>query len=212
MELLVPKEEVAARFSCPVLFEDLSLDQFQEIERRKGSSLYELGLTVWTHHLEIEPRTDPRALAEYVDSEDPQLLARISREIDREVLFDIQYTIGRVQDEQLDYNVVAEVLAAFVYPGYLHISDVEFSNPYVPIPPNERKYQLQKFAGLGIFGTLMDQTVEVARKIGASHISLTAAVPDLVPFFARFGFEVEDNAAGEYGLANGLSVPMRQRL
>lgn len=212
MDSLLPKEKVSAKFVRPVHFEDLGLAQLDEIERRKSASLYELGLTVWTHHLEIEPRTDARALAEYVDGGDPRLVARIADQLGRQVLFDIQYTIGRVQDDQLDYNVVAEILAAFVYPGYLHISDVEFSNPYEPIPKVNREYRFQKYAGLKMFGTLLDRTLEIGRNVGASQLSLTAASPDLVTFFRRFGFEVEDNAAGRYGLEHGLGVPMRRSI
>lgn len=209
---LLPKEAIIGRFSRPVVFDDFGAEQLNEIFLRKPASMFELGLTVWTHHLEIDREMDPYALAQFVDRDDPRLIHHIADLIGQPVLHDIQYSVGHVQDSQLSDTVAAEILAAFVYPNYLHISDIQFSNPYEPISEGRRRYQFKRFTGLNLFGELLDKTLAVGRDIGATHLSLTAAGADLLPFFQRFGFEVENNAAGSAGVANGTSTPMRRAL
>lgn len=113
-----------------------------------------------------------------------------------------------IEDAELDEPRAAELLLAVTYPGVLRISDVTFANPRQEIPEAKRQYRFQTHRGLGLFSEFLDRCEQYCREAGISEITLAAAYIDLVPFFQRFGFHVEDTPTGRMYLELKQGIPM----
>ncbi len=128
------------------------------------------------------------------------------------VLSDIAYTIAEVEDIQLEKKCAAEVLLAVIYPNVLRISDVTFCNPYQEIFEKERRYRFQYYKGLGLFPELLVNCESYCQEHAIHEITLCAAYIDLVPFFEKHGFRVDDTPAGKIAVEVKEGIPMTKVL
>src|SRR4051794_31476699 len=90
-------------------------------------------------------------------------------------------------------EVAVQVLVGHIYPGMIHIADLEFSDPYSPIPEEQRQYRYTEYRGLGLLGTFVDHVVSLARELGVHEVTLTAATADHVPLFERHDFVIANS-------------------
>jgi predicted GNAT family N-acyltransferase len=206
---IYPKELVAERVGISnVIFHEIGLEKIDEIVKKKGSCMFELGGGIWDKYVQATPSIDPMFLAQHFQDGNPYLYKEASKVIGAEAIKDIVYTYTEVNDPNASYSNFSELLIAVLHPNILHISDVEFSNPNEPIPEKDRKYTFQIFKGLGLFGQLITNCIEFCKQGNIDRICLTAADIDLVPLFQHYGFTVDDTETGRHGTAHGGSIPM----
>ena len=208
-----PKDLISEKLSRKdITFQHFTIESIDEIVARKSNCMFELGAVIWDKYMQTSPSTDPMQLASHFQISDPYLYKEVSRILGTEIISDIVYSTAEITDGSVDYTVFSELLIAVIYPDILHISDVEFSNPYKPIPEDKRKYTFQYFEGLGLLGELIDNCIEYCKLNDLSRICLTAAHIDLVPLFEKYGFKVDDTPSGRRGMTYGLSIPMTKPL
>jgi hypothetical protein len=208
----LPKNELSTRFEA-ISFAEYGRDKLPTITSLKGTALCAMGLSVWDNIIaDGKDAVEPKALAKYVDNEDPSLIRRIRNQLGKDVLFDVYYGHATLALEGKDYTV-AETLIAHVYPNHLHIADIEFSNPYKPIPKDKRQHPHMHFEGLGLLGTYLANVERISRELKCTGITLTAATEDLAKLFSRYGFEIADTPAGDIAKQGiEISIPMMRRI
>jgi len=129
----------------------------------------------------------------------------------RKALQDIVLIHAHVADDDLEVDICGKLLLARTYPNNLHISDVEFINPYKKVPTAEQSYQFHKYRSLGLFSELLENIRLLGKESGIAKITLTAASSDQVPYFEKHGFSIEKTAFAEHATAAGRSIPMQKK-
>lgn len=210
---VLPRKELSGKFEHPIEFREFGLAHFDKLKRTIPLKIHSIGLSIWDRIVQYRLKpVNPLAISKWVNQKDPNLCERVSDEIGEDVLRDLYYVKADVQDKVLKNKLAAELLVARIFPNDLFLADVEFSNPYKMLSSTERKYQFQKYAGLGLLGTLVANMVNVGNAMGCRSILLVAASIDLVPKFARHGFEVEDTESAKMALFHKAGPPMERRL
>jgi len=170
--------------------------------------MFEMGMTTWdtviTRRLHD---VSPKAVSTYVDADDPRVVQAIQRVLGRKIINDIYYGKATLAVEG-EHRTVAEVLVGHIYPGMIHIADLEFSDPYSPIPEEQRQYRYTEYRGLGLLGTFVDHVVSLARELGVHEVTLTAATADHVPLFERHDFVIANSPRAKIAEKAGIAVPM----
>lgn len=183
-----------------------------EIAQIKPGCMAEMGGGAWDRYVRANPECNSQALAEFFQRNDPKIYLAMERHTGIRVLSDIAYTVAEVEDDQLEEKCAAEVLLAVIYPNVLRISDVTFCNPYQEIPEEERRYRFQYYKGLGLFPELLVNCESYCRKHAIHEITLCAAYIDLVPFFEKHGFRVDDTPTGKIAFEMKVGIPMTKAL
>ncbi len=213
LEKIFPRDELKRKFKKEISFVELGLSDFHTLKRDVPIKIHSLGLNIWDRIVQYQLKPVlPQAIANFVESEDPNICEEISRLIGEKVVKDLYYVKGEIKDPSLDRKTCAEFLTAHIYPNNIHLTDIEFSDPYKPLSMTERKYEFQDFAGLNLLGTLINNMVEVGKAVGCEYIVLSAAGVDLVPKFERHGFRVENTASGRQAMKDGVGPPMERKL
>lgn len=140
MEEIYPVEELQEKFEAEVSVEYYLMKDIDTIAKLESNSLCEIGGNAWMHYVESRAKVNPRKLSEHFDNRNPFLFREVEKVMKRKVLQDIMLVHAKVQDPELENKICSQFLLARVYPNNLHISDVEFSNPYEPVPENEKKH------------------------------------------------------------------------
>lgn len=205
---IFPEESLRRKLGDDLTVIRRSRRELAEISALKPNCMVEIGGGAWDRYVQAHPRCDAQALASYFDQGNPKLYLAMERHIGRKVLHDIHYTVVEVEGEQLEEKKAAELLLAVTYPGVLRISDVTYANPYKPILEREQRFRFQHYEGLGLFPETLERCEAYCLANGLHEITLAAAYIDLVPFFQRFGFAVEDTPAGRIYLEMEEGIPM----
>ena len=192
---ILPFDEIAGRFDNPVVLEEFGLDQFAEVERRDPAGLASLAFTVWQRHARRNPGTELGAVRDHIRRHGGSYLQGVQALIGQRVLHDLTFSRCTVDDPALDERLVAYLLVAHVYPNDVHIADMNFMNPYLPIRPERRRFKSQRYKGLRLLPNVLARAEAYAAENGCEYVTLTAAADDLVPLFGKFGFVVEDGQA-----------------
>ncbi len=200
---ILPFEEIVNRFEKPILREELSLDQFAEVERRDPAGLASTAFTVWQRHVRSNPGIELGAVRDHIRRHGGSYLEGVQALIGQPILRNLAFSRCTVDDPELDERLVAYLLVAHVYPNDLHIADMNFMNPYMPIRPERRRFKSQRYKGLHLLSNVLARAEAYAAQHGCEYVTLTAADDDLVPLFSKFGFVVEDS------LATGLAMEKR---
>ena len=172
-----PARELRGRFERPLQITYLGLEDIARVTTLAGPSILDIGSHAWMRYVDSGVDVDPQMLAPFFNDGDPLLYLAVEEVMGAPVIYDLLYVQASIDDE-LDYTTTAKLVLAHAYPGELHIADVEFSDPYRPIPPAERRYTYQEFGGLGLFAPLIARIEAYGRDQGIETITLTAASPD----------------------------------
>lgn len=203
-----PLERITEKFDSPVSVEYYGIDDVNRIAELEPNCLFELGANAWMHYVESGAKVNPKKLAKFFDANDPLIFKRVEKEMKRKVVQDILLIHASVEDDALERKICGQLLLARVFPNNLHISDVEFSNPYKPVSSEEQKYHFHDYRSLGLFATLLANIVALGKANKISKVTLSAASIDQVPYFKKHGFKVEDTEFAKGAIANEMSIPM----
>lgn len=208
MEEIYPAEELQEKFEAEVSFEYYFMKDIDTIAKLEPNCLCEIGGNAWMHYIESGAKVNPRRLSEHFDNGNPFLFREVEKVMKRKVLQDIMLVHAKVQDPELENNICGQLLLARVYPNNLHISDVEFSNPYEPVPENEKKHHFHEYRSLGLFATLLKNIIAYGKKNRIAKITLSAASDHQIKYFESHGFSIENNNFAKDALEHGMSIPM----
>ncbi len=203
MHTILPLAEIESRFEKPVRLEQFGKEDFAEIARRDPNGLAGMAVTIWQRYLRKHPMTDFSAPRDYIRQHGGDFLAGVEAVIGEPIIRDLSFSRCTVDDPALEEPLAAYLLVANVYPHEVHIADMNFRNPNLPIPPERRRFKSQRYKGLRLLGTVLARAEAYALAHDCDYVTLTAADDDLVPLFGHFGFEVED------GLATSLAMEKR---
>jgi hypothetical protein len=203
MNDILPFDQIEKRFDKPVRLEQLGMDRFAEVAARDPNGLLNAAFTVWQRYTRKHPEINAGAVRDYIRKHGGDFLNAVQATIGEPVIRDISFSRCTLDDPQLEENLVAYLLVARVYPNDVHIADMSFMNPYLPIPPERRKFKFQRYKGLSLLGALLARVEAYGAEHGCEYLTLNAATDDLVPLFSKFGFSVED------GLATSLAMEKR---
>ncbi|WP_336034739.1 hypothetical protein [Acinetobacter bereziniae] len=190
-----------------LILEKYGKNEFQEFCEKFRSKEFQVGLSIW-HQIasrQLE-NVNPYAIANFISSSPVSLCEEINKIVGKEVINDILYFYGRVNDSSLEFNDFAEILLIVTSNNELLIGDIAFSNPYQRIV--NPRYIYQEFKGLGFLGEFMDIVENYCNEQGIRRCFLTAAALDLVPLFEKYGYKVQEDPMSQFALKSGASIPM----
>ena len=205
---IYPVEELKSKFACPVNFKFYGIEKINEIANLEPECLFEIGANAWMHFIEAGGKINPQKLAEHFDSHNPFLFAVVEKTIKRKVLQNIVLIHAEVDDQNLERKFCGKLLLARTYPNNLHISDVEFSNPYKPVGISEKRYRYHEYRSLGLFSVLLKNITDLAEEWRISKITLSAASLDQVNYFKGHGFNIENTSFARGAVEANESIPM----
>jgi hypothetical protein len=210
---IFPKVLVKAK----VGIDDITFHQFDEgnmdeIVKMKDRCMFELGGTIWDKHIQVTPNENPMILGHHFQAGNPYLFKEASKIIGEDTIKDISYTYAETKKPSIGHSKFSQLLIAVLHQNILHISDIEFSNPLCEISKKDKQFTFQTHKGLGLFSYLIANCITFCKQENLNKICLTAANIDLVPFFKKHGFSVDDSPTGRMGMAHGSSIPMSKAL
>lgn len=190
-----------------LILEKYGKNEFQEFCEKFRSKEFQVGLAIW-HQIasrQLE-NVNPFAIANFISSPPVSLCVEINKIVGKEVINDILYFYGRVNDSSLEFNDFAEILLIVTSNNELLIGDIAFSNPYQRIV--KPRYTYQGFKGLGFLDEFMSIVENYCNEHGIRRCFLTAAALDLVPLFEKYGYKVQEDPMSQFALRSGASIPM----
>jgi hypothetical protein len=203
---IFPKVQIEERIGKEITFTEL--DDYEKILELKSPSIFELGATVWDRYCSSSScNHSPTLFANHFNNSDPSLLTEIGKLLNEQMFNQLYYAKIQLNDGLVADPTVAQLFICELWQQTLHISDVEFSNPYVPIALGTR-LPGQKYKGLGLFQELLIQAESYCKKNDLQQVSLTAASLEHLRFFARYGFSPANTQMGSLGQKSGQSIPM----
>ena len=210
---IFPKELVKNKVGIDdIIFHQYDSENIDEIIELKYSCMFELGATIWDKHIQATPNENKILLGPHFQTCNPYLFREASKIIGDDTIKDISYTYAETKDNSVAHTKFSQLLIAVLCQNILHISDIEFANPLHLIPEQDRKFTFQSHKGLGLFGELISNCITYCKQESLSKICLTAANIDLVPFFEKHGFSVDDSPTARIGMEYGGSIPMSKLL
>ena len=210
---IFPKELVKAKVGIDdIIFHQFDEKNIDDIVKMKDSCMFELGGTIWDKHIQVTPNENPMILGPHFQTGNPYLFKEASKIIGEDTIKDISYTYAETKNPSIGHSKFSQLLIAVLHQNILHISDIEFSHPLHEIPEQDRKFTFQSHKGLGLFGDLISNCITFCKQESLNKICLTAANIDLVPFFEKHGFSVDDSPTGRLGMEHGGSIPMSKAL
>ena len=184
-------------------------DELSKLVKKEPMMMFEMSLSVWNRIIQFKLKdVNPNALSDYIDKQDPMIYREISRIICEPVFYEVLFFELKINDPKLRYNCIHEITVGRVFPNDIHLADIEFTNPYEPIPKFLAKSPNQIFKGLGLLGQQIDRLVEYAKKNNCGFVTLTASSINEYELFKKYGFQLEDSDIAEIGLKSGSGIPM----
>lgn len=204
LHAILPLAEVERCFDKPVRLEQLGIDRLGEVVARDPNALLNTAFTVWQRYVARQPAADPEAVRAHIRRHGGSFLEAAQAVLGEPVIKDLSFSRCVLEDPTLEDHLAAYLIVARVYPNDVHIADMNFANPYKPIPPERRGFKFRRYKGLSLLGMVLGRIEAYARGQGCDYLTLTAAADDLVPLFAKHGFRVEDG--------NATSLAMEKRV
>jgi hypothetical protein len=187
------------------------LNEIESLASRKEDDISQLGFVIW--HQIVTRNLFPVDPMEMQDDFDKPLSFRvIEKKVGKELLRDIWAVVVDVDDERLDDTACMELIVALIYPNDMVLLDVNFQDPYKPIPKSKRRFDHQTHEGLKMLDGLMVALESKAYELECNNILLTAASGDLVPLFQNYGFDLDGSQLSKVALEAGLGIPMVKEL
>lgn len=190
---------------------EYGIDEVESLIEYKPRNMSQLGLVIW-HQIVTRDlyKVDPQEMGRYVES--PLFYKKIEEKFKRSFLKDIWVAEVEVREDELDDQTCAEISVAWTHPNDLVLIDVNFQDPYHPIPRKKRRYEHQTHKGLGFMDDFMSALEVKAKSLNCDHILLTAASRDLVPLFKKYGFDLDGSYASKIAYQVGIGIPMSKPL
>jgi hypothetical protein len=211
MEEIYPVCELQQKFKTDVCFDYYFMKDIDAIAELEPHCLCEIGGNAWMHYIESGAKVDPRKLSDHFDKGNPFLFREVEKVLKRKVIQDIMLVHAKVQDPELDHKICGQLLLARVYPNNLHISDVEFSNPYKPVTEGDKKYHFHEYRSLGLFVILLKNIIAYGKLNRIAKITLSAASDHQIKYFKSHGFSIESNSFAKDAIEHGMSIPMERK-
>ena len=205
---VVPISTIEAALRRDLSVERIDSTDWRALAARDPISCHGVGGRAW--HLAVTSpgsALDPYQLADYFDAQDPALLGAVEEVTGGSALREFGYLQATVQHEGESF-VVATSLVAHLSASELFWYDILMANPSAPLARHQRRSPSQEHRGFGLLGEVVSGVEAAARERGCDTIGIIAAHKPLVAIFRRYGFEVENNAAGRMGMNMGISIPM----
>lgn len=206
-----PVKSIKGKFENDVLIEYYGMNDIDKIADLEPGCLFEIGVNAWMHYIESGAKVDSQNLAKYFGEQEPLIYRRVEQIMKRKALQDIVLIRANVDDENLDRKICGQLLLARTYPNNLHISDVEFSNPYEPVEESEQEYTYHEYRSLGLFSELLENILKLGKDNKMSKITLSAASRDQVPYFEKHGFSMEETDFAKQAFEVDSGIPMEQK-
>lgn len=187
------------------------VNEIEALASQKEDDISQLGFVIW-HQIVTRKlfSVDPMEMQNYFD--EPLSFKIIEERVGQELLRDIWAVVIDVEDEGLEDSTCMELIVALIYPNDLVLLDVNFQDPYKPIPESKRRYDHQTHKGLKLLDGLMIALERKAYELECDNILLTAASGDLVPLFQKFGFDLDGSQLSKVALECGVGIPMVKEL
>jgi len=211
LEEVYPVESLKEKFDEEVLIDYYGMGDIAEIAKLEPGCMFEIGANAWMHYIESGAKVNPQKLSRYFDERDPLIYRRVEKVMKRKALQDILLVHAHVDDSSLERDICGQLLLARTYPNNLHISDVEFSNPYEPVSSSEQSYQYHNYRSLGLFSELLENIMQLGKDNKISRITLSAASRDQVPYFEKHGFSMEDTEFASQAYEADSGIPMERK-
>lgn len=206
-----PVDSIKKKFENDVVIEYYGMNDIEEIAELEPGCLFEIGANAWMHYVESGAKVDPQKLYRYFGEQEPLIYRRVEKVMKRRVIQDIVLIHANVDDNSLDRKVCGQLLLARVYPNNLHISDVEFSNPYEPVEASAQNYSYHEYRSLGLFSELLSNILKIGKANKISKITLSAASTDQVSYFQKHGFSMEDTEFAKQAFEADSGIPMERK-
>lgn len=206
-----PVDSLKRKFEKEVNIEYYGMDDIEEIVKLEPGCLFEIGANAWMHYVVSGAKVNPQKLSKYFDEQDPLIFRRVEKVMKRKTLQDIVLIHAHVDDNSLERDICGQLLLALTYPNNLHISDVEFSNPYEPVATADQSYVYHNYRSLGLFSELLSNIMRLCQENKISKVTLSAASRDQVPYFEKHGFSVEDTDFAIHALEANSGIPMERK-
>jgi hypothetical protein len=206
-----PVDSLERKFDKSVFIDYYGMDDIDEIAKLEPGCMLELGASAWMHYIESGAKVNPQKLSKYFDAQDPLIFRQVEKVMKRKVLQDIVLIHAHVDDNTLVRDICGQLLLSRTYPNNLHISDVEFSNPYEPVVESDQEYSFHNYRSLGLFSELLENIVDLGKSNNISKITLSAASNDQIPYFEKHGFKVEDTDFSKQAIELDSGIPMERK-
>lgn len=203
-----PTSDIKEAFNAEIKVSAYGLEQMAKIAELEPLSLHEIGANIWMHYIESGAKVNPQKLATHFQKQNPLLFKAVEKIIKRKAIQDIVLIYADVLDDDLEFTLCGKALLARSYPNNVHISHIEFNNPYKPVAESEKKFKHHQFRSLGLFTALLKQLHSYAKQNRIHKITLSAASTDQYNYFLAHGFTLEKTAFAESALQRGTTIPM----
>ncbi|WP_054114256.1 hypothetical protein [Marinagarivorans algicola] len=210
LEEIYPIKNLEAKFEKAIQFDTYYMDDIERISKLEPGCLFELGASAWMHHVESHPDVDPQQLATYFEKKDPYIFRKVEEISGHSIIQEIILIRAHVKDNKLNRDICGQLLISRVHPKNIHISDVEFSNPYIPIPQKEKKYLYHEYKSLGLFRELLGNIITYGKKYNIEKITLSAASRHQISYFEGHGFNVENTEFAKQAIKMDSGIPMER--
>lgn len=211
LEEVYPVSSLESKFDKSISIDYYGMNDIDEIAELEPGCLFEIGASAWMHYIESGAKVNPHKLSRYFDEQDPFIFRRVEKVMKRRVVQDIVLVHAHVDDTDLERNICGQLLLARTYPNNLHISDVEFSNPYEPVAESDQEYSYHNYRSLGLFSELLENIVDLGKRNNIKKITLSAASNDQIPYFEKHGFKVEDTDFAKQAIKLNSGIPMERK-
>jgi hypothetical protein len=211
LEEVYPVDSLESKFDKPVFINYYGMDDIDEIAELEPGCLFELGASAWMHYIESGAKVNPQKLSKYFDERDPLIFRRVEKVMKRNVVQDIVLIHAHVDDNSLERDICGQLLLSRTYPNNLHISDVEFSNPYEPVDESNQDYSFHNYRSLGLFSELLENIIDLGKSNNIKKITLSAASNDQISYFEQHGFKVEDTDFAKRAIELDSGIPMERK-
>lgn len=211
LEEVYPVHSLESKFDNPVFIDYYGMDDIDEIVELEPGCMFELGASAWMHYIESGAKVNPQKLSKYFDERNPLIFRRVEKVMKRKVVQDILLIHAHVDDESLERDICGKLLLSRVYPNNLHISDVEFSNPYEPVAESSQDYSYHNYRSLGLFSELLENIIDLGKINNIKKITLSAASNDQIFYFEKHGFKVEDTYFAKQAIELDSGIPMERK-
>lgn len=211
LEEVYPANSLESKFDKSISIDYYGMDDIDEIAKLHPGCLFEIGASAWMHYIESGAKVNSQKLSKYFDEQDPFIFRRVEKVMKRKVIQDIVLVHAHVDDTDLERDICGQLLLARTYPNNLHISDVEFSNPYEPVSKSDQEYSYHNYRSLGLFSELLDNIVNLGKRNNIKKITLSAASNDQIPYFEKHGFNVEGTNFARQAIKLNSGIPMERK-
>lgn len=205
---VLQKEEIINKFDKEILFEQYDVSDIDVLKDISPNILFEIGAHAWMHYVVSGIDVNPLELSNNFEANNPLIYRKIENVMKEKIIQDLSFSYAKLNDESLEKNICCQLLLCRMHPNDLFIADVEFSNPYQPVPNSEQRYQFHEYRSLGLFKKHLENMKEYCNENQIERITLTTASNDQIPYFEEHGFLVEDNDFARQSREIGHSVPM----